>query len=696
MSDEGNLTVEFDKSRGDALVIAPCNVIGQGTAIGPVFKVLRGGSPQASDQEKPEEYDIGVAAFDKLDENEQKAVRDHFVAKQMSALEESHANVVAKYERHLWKEVQSFEELVERHSAVIVPKYPDIDLRSQISDLKVESAEGDTPELLKEALKVLQSNNAKFMMLNDKSVFGSMQAYMGVGHHADVAVEKGFDDIISIFNSMNDEYQSERAADIEDIKHEIVADLRGLSSDGLSHVPDGAVLVMDHVPSTIDMADLRDSNTHMGRVQGILSTGKSKSAHAFLIAQSMGIVVGLIDDEFLGNAKDGDDCIVSGLDNLALLQPNKKALEHYGGLRGDQKKVRKALEAESRKRKSAKTLDGEKVNVHCNYAEVSDDVLHAANPVGYGLVRSETLFDDDKSVSDLSEVTEDQWYEKFKSVITQTGSDKKPYMKTVFRTIDACGDKVQKAGDVQRSDAEREEYEAPIRYRQNTALLKLKHELSQPHDNGKSYGHLMDVISPMITSTSHLKEHQKVMDEVAQDRGVDSIHLGAMVEVPSYAFGLQKPHAKVLSIGSNDLSSNIHAQNRFEEESDLTDPAFIKALQATIDAGLENDIPVSLCGAMASDPKMAAILVGVGLRNFSCDVQKAPAIKEIINRIDTAEAEALVDELLDIEDKDERLKRLYDFNEERLGLHLDRPLDLDWVPPNDFKGSSLDSEQRNG
>jgi phosphoenolpyruvate-protein kinase (PTS system EI component) len=157
--------------------------------------------------------------------------------------------------------------------------------------------------------------------------------------------------------------------------------------------------------------------------------------------------------------------------------------------------------------------------------------------------------------------------------------------------------------------------------------------------------------------------------------------LGSMVEVPSYAFGLNKPKAKFFSIGSNDLSSFLHQENRYEAESDLLDHSFLNALKTTVEAGDKHDISVSICGDMASDHKYSAVLVGLGFKNISCQIQSAPLMKEIISRVDVEEASLLVDALLDIEDPQERREVLYKFNEERLGVPLDESIQLDWTPP---------------
>jgi hypothetical protein len=61
-----------------------------------------------------------------------------------------------------------------------------------------------------------------------------------------------------------------------------------------------------------------------------------------------------------------------------------------------------------------------------------------------------------------------------------------------------------------------------------------------------------------------------------------------------------------------------------------------RGVQAAADAG---KIPVSLCGAMASDPMAAILLVGLGLRELSMESTSIGDIKETISRFDLATME---------------------------------------------------------
>jgi phosphoenolpyruvate-protein phosphotransferase (PTS system enzyme I) len=59
--------------------------------------------------------------------------------------------------------------------------------------------------------------------------------------------------------------------------------------------------------------------------------------------------------------------------------------------------------------------------------------------------------------------------------------------------------------------------------------------------------------------------------------------------------------------------------------------------------------PLSVCGAMASDPLAAVLLVGLGIKELSMEAAAIPEIKEAIHRISLAEATAVANEALNQE-----------------------------------------------
>lgn len=64
----------------------------------------------------------------------------------------------------------------------------------------------------------------------------------------------------------------------------------------------------------------------------------------------------------------------------------------------------------------------------------------------------------------------------------------------------------------------------------------------------------------------------------------------------------------------------------------------------TAKAATDADIPVSVCGAMASDPLAAVLLVGMGVRSLSMEAAAIVEIKEALRRFSLEECEGLAAE----------------------------------------------------
>jgi len=98
-----------------------------------------------------------------------------------------------------------------------------------------------------------------------------------------------------------------------------------------------------------------------------------------------------------------------------------------------------------------------------------------------------------------------------------------------------------------------------------------------------------------------------------------------------------------MSIGTNDLVQYTLAVDRSSPElaylASFYDPAILRLVRMVIQAGKNHSRPVLVCGAMASDPLAAILLVGMGLRELSMEAAAIPEIREAVGSVTVAEAE---------------------------------------------------------
>jgi phosphotransferase system enzyme I (PtsI) len=154
-----------------------------------------------------------------------------------------------------------------------------------------------------------------------------------------------------------------------------------------------------------------------------------------------------------------------------------------------------------------------------------------------------------------------------------------------------------------------------------------------------------------VASLSELRHVRALLAEAhadVRDRGLpcaDEIPLGVMIEVPSAAVmvDLFAQEAAFLSLGTNDLIQYTLAVDRTSRSlaylASPFDPSILRLIAGVLRAGEEWECPVSICGAMASDPLAAMLLLGLGVRDFSMEAAAIPEIKEALRRVSLVDAE---------------------------------------------------------
>lgn len=154
----------------------------------------------------------------------------------------------------------------------------------------------------------------------------------------------------------------------------------------------------------------------------------------------------------------------------------------------------------------------------------------------------------------------------------------------------------------------------------------------------------------------------EIVDEARrqlEDAGMayaQDVPVGIMVEMPSAAVvaDVLAKYVDFMSIGTNDLIQYTLAVDRENDDVGYLyrplHPAILRLIKGVTEAGHSADIPVSLCGEMAADPRYTWVLVGLGVRELSMHPSAIPVIKNIIRSSELAEMEALAREVLETED----------------------------------------------
>jgi phosphotransferase system enzyme I (PtsI) len=435
-------------------------------------------------------------------------------------------------------------------------------------------------------------------MLADESLSESAFAAIDAGAAADKAWSDVLAGEVAGYEAADDEYFRARAADLKDIRQQV---LDALTSAGSRTAPPGAILFGE------DIAPTRFLATDWSAGGGIALSRGSSASHVAMLARSRGVpmVVGL------GSA-------AQDIAGLALLDAE------HGGIvlrptAGDIEGFRRSSMAYSERRRSAEgavtrpaaTGNGVQVRVLVNVADPADvDRIDIASCDGVGLMRTEFLFG--KSLPD-----EETQYRAYARVLEW--ADGKP---VTIRTIDAGGDKPVPGFTVEEGNpflglrgirlslARPEVFRVQIR-----ALLR-----AAVHGNLK-------VMFPMISvPDEYARATALFAEEAAKLVGAGVAHamppLGIMVEVPSVAIAPELfSDAAFFSIGSNDLTQYVMAAARDNTAvaamNSVTNPAVLRLIAAVAEFGRQHDMPVSLCGDAGGDPAAIPHLLKAGLRDLS-------------------------------------------------------------------------------
>jgi phosphocarrier protein FPr len=179
----------------------------------------------------------------------------------------------------------------------------------------------------------------------------------------------------------------------------------------------------------------------------------------------------------------------------------------------------------------------------------------------------------------------------------------------------------------------------------------------------------VELLLPMIASVDELRETKAMVGEAEAElerEGLPfrkNIRIGVMIEVPAAVAVADQlaREASFFSIGSNDLIQYVMAADRTNSRvaliADHFQPAVLRMIRQTIEAGRGAGIDVALCGELAADPLATPLLLGLGLEEFSVSAPLIPELKRAISCWSVPEAEAVAREALAM-DSSQSVRRL--------------------------------------
>jgi len=494
------------------------------------------------------------------------------------------------------------------------------------------------------------------MLANSRLVRGVHQRISNTKINAERAVELEIEQLAKGFAAMKDSYLAARVEDIRVAGARLIRNLVRKPFVPYADLDGGAIILAEDITP----ADTALMNPQ--RVGGFASVFGGPESHTAIVARALGLPAVMGVAGLVARAHSDAMVIIDGSGGMVILDPTPETLAAYRERQEAQRGERRLL---SRLRRlAAVTRDGVEIRLEANLElPIELDQALGNGAMGLGLVRTEFLF---LNRSDLPD--EDEQYEFYAALVRGMGG--RP---VTLRTLDAGGDKLPEAlasGALDDADAalglrgirlslkERRLFDVQL-----AAMLRAARE-----------GPLR-IMLPMISTVGEIRRTREAIEQVARRlrrRGVvipDELPpLGVMIEVPGAALAADAlaSEADFFSIGTNDLIQYTLAIDRGDEQVahlyNPLHPGVLRLIQLAVEAAGRRDIPVGICGEMAGEPRYAALLLGLGLRELSMAPGNLPRLKQRIRNLDMVAATRRAEAIMDQSDSGRIAALLDDFN----------------------------------
>jgi phosphotransferase system enzyme I (PtsI) len=436
----------------------------------------------------------------------------------------------------------------------------------------------------------------------------------------------------------------ERAVDISDVSRRVINKLLSLTRFSLADLKEDVILVVhDLLPSDALVMN-------KARVKGLAMDAGSRTSHTAILARAFNIPAVLGLSVFSREIKNGEKIVLNGSSGIVVTNPARGVLVQH---EGEEKQFRKqAGKLLGLKDLPAETLDGYRITLKANieFPEEAEQVSRCGAE-GIGLYRSEFLF-----LAPGKSAGEEEQLRAYRHVLRTMGE-----LPVTIRTVDVGGDKLIP------------ELQSP--YEKNPLLgwRAIRFSLANPELFKTQLRAILRasvdgnarIMFPMISGIEELERARALFDEAREEcrkKGcafAEDIEVGIMIEIPSAAMtaDILAEKSDFFSLGTNDLIQYTLAVDRGNERVNYLGqpchPAVLRFLRQTVNAAHERGIKAAICGELAGDPAVTAVLVGLGLDEFSMTASSIPLVKQIIRSVNFAGCKALAEEALNGRSVDE-------------------------------------------
>ena len=491
------------------------------------------------------------------------------------------------------------------------------------------------------AADVAEFIDTHYLMLGDRELLAGLYDLIRIGRYrASAALKMQRDRLVAVFDAMADPYLRSRREDIDHVMARVQAGLVRESSREERRLASrvGEILVSDNV-SPSELVPLAERG-----VLGVVLGSGSLVSHSAILARSLHLPMVVAAHEALSSIQDDDLILIDGEHGEVVVHPAAQDLARYRAWQREM--VQKDKRLSLLRNADTRTRDGTPIALYAN-AESSADIAQARalGAAGIGLYRTEFLFLQRRELPG-----EEEQFLAYRDVVLGMGG-----LPVTIRTLDLGADKADASG-------------LALDEEENPALGVRGVRLSLRHPRllatqlrailrAACYGPVR-ILVPMVAAAEEMEGVRVLLERCARElhaAGIeiaDTVELGAMIEVPAAAIALPGMIRSLdfIAIGTNDLVQYTLAVDRNNDQlADLYDPlhpAVLKLLAQTIATAQRANRRVSLCGEMAGDCRYTALLLALGLTDFSMHPGVLLEIREAIGTLDRGDLRARAASLL--------------------------------------------------
>jgi phosphotransferase system enzyme I (PtsI) len=399
-------------------------------------------------------------------------------------------------------------------------------------------------------------------------------------------------------------YMAERARDVQDVRDRLVAELSGRPAPGVPVRDEPFVLV------ALDLAPADTATLDPEATLALVTEQGGPTSHTAILAKALGLPAVVAAPGVLA-IEEGTTVLVDGSAGTVTTDPDAESIA----------KVQAAATVELSFDGEGRTADGHRVQLLANVGDAKGVAAAvAARAEGVGLFRTEFCFLDRSDPPSIEEQVT-----AYRQVLGAF-----PGKKVVVRTLDAGADKPLPF----LTNTEEENPALGVRglrtsHRAPQVLADQLDAIAQAVavESAQAW-----VMAPMVATADEAREFVAL----AEQHGLPMA--GVMVETPAAAITADHvlAHARFASLGTNDLGQYTMAADRLLGElaglNDPWQPAVLRMVKVTCEAGRAADRPVGVCGEAASDPALAVVLVGLGVSSLSMTPRAIAAVSEVLRR----------------------------------------------------------------